>query len=64
MGRMGDGSRERTRDGSAPPGEPPAKGMRWIPMGEFTMGSADFYPEEAPVTHVALDGFWKSPPRA
>ena len=22
------------------------------------MGSADFYPEEAPVTHAALDGFW------
>jgi formylglycine-generating enzyme required for sulfatase activity len=32
--------------------------MAWIPGGEFLMGSADFYPEEAPVHRVALDGFW------
>ena len=32
--------------------------MRWVPTGEFRMGSDDFYPEEAPVTYVALDGFW------
>ena len=38
--------------------KPPGKGMRWIPTGEFRMGSEDFYPEEAPVTQVALDGFW------
>jgi formylglycine-generating enzyme required for sulfatase activity len=28
----------------------PTAGMTWIPSGEFTMGSADFYPEERPVT--------------
>ena len=32
--------------------------MRWIPAGEFSMGSEDFYPEEAPVHRVAVDGFW------
>ena len=37
---------------------PPAKDMRWISTGEFRMGSDDFYPEEGPVTQVALDGFW------
>src|SRR5437588_4751528 len=40
------------------PVRPPAKNMSWIPEGEFTMGSADFYPEEAPVRRVAVDGFW------
>ena len=39
------------------PGAPTA-GMTWIPAGEFTMGSADFYPEERPVHMVAVDGFW------
>ncbi len=33
-------------------------GMRWIPGGTFTMGSERFYPEEAPLRRVALDGFW------
>jgi len=32
--------------------------MRWIPPGEFLMGSEDFYPEERPVHRVAVDGFW------
>jgi formylglycine-generating enzyme len=32
--------------------------MRWIPEGTFAMGSEDFYPEEAPVRRVAVDGFW------
>src|SRR3954468_1198971 len=32
--------------------------MSWVPDGTFAMGSADFYPEEAPVRHVAVDGFW------
>ena len=32
--------------------------MAWVPGGTFAMGSADFYPEEAPVHHVAVDGFW------
>jgi len=32
--------------------------MLWIPGGSFLMGSEDFYPEEAPVHEVAVDGFW------
>ena len=32
--------------------------MRWVPGGEFGMGSEDFYPEEAPVRRVAVDGLW------
>ena len=49
----------RTRNDAADGrGMPPAKGMRWVPAGEFAMGSDDFYPEEAPVSQVALDGFW------
>jgi formylglycine-generating enzyme len=36
----------------------PAKGMRWVPPGQFAMGCEDFYPEEAPVHQVELEGFW------
>jgi formylglycine-generating enzyme len=32
--------------------------MQLVPGGEFAMGSADFYPEEAPVRRVEVDGFW------
>ena len=39
-------------------GPPPHPGMVWIPGGEFSMGSEDFYPEEAPVRRVHVDGFW------
>jgi formylglycine-generating enzyme required for sulfatase activity len=38
--------------------EPPFAGMTWIPGGEFSMGSDDFYPEEGPVHRVAIGGFW------
>ena len=31
------------------------KGMVHIPGGEFRMGSAAFYPEEAPVHRVSVD---------
>jgi formylglycine-generating enzyme len=34
------------------------KNMVRIPGGEFSMGSADFYAEEAPVRRVRVDGFW------
>ncbi len=34
------------------------KGMVHIPGGEFQMGSASFYPEEAPVHRVGVDEFW------
>jgi sulfatase modifying factor 1 len=33
-------------------------GMKRVPAGEFAMGSEDFYPEEAPVRRVEVDGFW------
>ena len=32
--------------------------MKQVPGGEFAMGSEDFYPEEAPVRHVEVEGFW------
>ena len=40
--------------------EPASKreGMAWIPGATFAMGSEDFYPEERPVHHVHVDGFW------
>lgn len=38
--------------------KPPAKDMVWIPGGTFTMGSNDYYPEEAPAHPVTVDGFW------
>jgi formylglycine-generating enzyme len=34
------------------------EGMQLLAGGEFAMGSADFYPEEAPVRRVEVDGFW------
>jgi formylglycine-generating enzyme len=55
---MGSDDMQRIGEDSGNRSEPPAKGMRWIPTGEFRMGSEDFYPEEAPVTPVALDGLW------
>jgi formylglycine-generating enzyme required for sulfatase activity len=41
-----------------PPGRAPAKNMVWVPGGEYSMGSDDFYPEERPVHPVTVDGFW------
>ncbi len=32
--------------------------MQWVAGGEYLMGSEDFYPEEAPVHRVRVDGFW------
>ena len=32
--------------------------MTWIQGGTFAMGSERFYPEEAPVRDVAVNGFW------
>ena len=42
----------------APVTRSPARDMAWIPGGTFLMGSDDFYPEEAPVHEVTVDGFW------
>ena len=46
------------RDAAAGTRETAPAGLAWIPAGEFTMGSADFYPEERPVHRAAVDGFW------
>ncbi|MBB5705361.1 formylglycine-generating enzyme required for sulfatase activity [Sphingopyxis panaciterrulae] len=43
---------DRPVSAAAPPG------MRFIPGGPFTMGSEHFYPEEAPLRQVRVDGFW------
>lgn len=40
------------------PGTTPA-GMKWIPGGQFVMGSnSPKFPDEAPVHEVIVDGFW------
>jgi formylglycine-generating enzyme required for sulfatase activity len=39
-------------------GQAPHPNMVWIPGGTFRMGSDSHYPEEAPVHHVRVDGFW------
>ena len=38
-------------------------GMCWVPGGEFSMGSEEFYPEELPVRRVRVEGFWIDSPR-
>jgi formylglycine-generating enzyme required for sulfatase activity len=43
---------------ASPPSTPPRPGMTWIAGGEFAMGSEHFYPEEAPVRHASVAGFW------
>jgi sulfatase modifying factor 1 len=43
----------RPNDPVSPPSD-----MVWVPGGTFSMGSNDHYPEEAPVHHVRVDGFW------
>lgn len=35
--------------------------MIWLPPGVFSMGSADFYPEERPIHARQVDGFWMDP---
>jgi sulfatase modifying factor 1 len=47
------------RASSAPPSEPPP-GMKWIPAGEFSMGSNDqrSHPNERPAHRVRVDAFW------
>ncbi len=55
-------SATRARD-EGRPSEPgaaaaPQPDMVWVPGGTFRMGSQDFYPEEAPVHRVTVDGFW------
>jgi formylglycine-generating enzyme len=32
--------------------------MVWVPGGEFSMGSDDFYPEERPARRATVRGFW------
>ena len=44
----------------AGPASAPPPGMRWIPPGEFTMGtdSSNSQPNERPAHRVRLEGFW------
>jgi formylglycine-generating enzyme len=44
--------------GAAVVGRAGVEGMRRIPAGSFLMGSDAFYPEEAPVRRVEVNGFW------
>lgn len=46
-----------TNDVEPSEAEPPT-GMIWVQGGTFAMGSERFYPEEAPVRQVSVDGFW------
>src|SRR5690348_1191334 len=55
----------RNRNGAAgaathpdTPGAASHPGMVWVPGGDFRMGDDRFYPEEAPVHRVTVDGFW------
>lgn len=57
MTRKPDGQTKAPAD-EEPPTDPPEPEMEWIPGGTFRMGSEEFYPEEAPVREVAVDGFW------
>ena len=56
---MTDAARARQAARMRPqPGSAPAPDMAWVPGGTFAMGSEEFYPEEAPVREVEVDGFW------
>jgi sulfatase modifying factor 1 len=48
----------RLRTARGPGAGPP--GMRWVPAGEFTMGTASDlgWPDEGPAHRVRVDGFW------
>jgi formylglycine-generating enzyme len=43
---------------SSPRNSTEPSGMTWVEGGSFRMGCEAFYPEEAPVHTVAVDGFW------
>jgi len=51
-------SRKKEASPADAAGQPPRPGMRWIRGRMLAMGSEDFYPEERPVHHVSVDGFW------
>ena len=55
---MGDTTIVDRRDGSTSRIADAHAGMKFIPRGTFAMGSDRHYPEEAPVHHVTVDGFW------
>lgn len=38
----------------------PHASMVWIPGGDVTLGSEDFFPEERPLRDQSVDGFWIS----
>jgi formylglycine-generating enzyme required for sulfatase activity len=51
-------TQDKLVEGSAPPGEPPAESVVWIPGGTFLMGSDRHYPDEAPAHKATVNGFW------
>lgn len=64
-GDQGAGDPKSAEERSTPapatqPAQPTTDGMRWIPAGEFTMGSDDpkTMPNERPARRVRVDGFW------
>lgn len=48
----------KQEEGPSRSGRPVTTGMRWVDGGTFAMGSENFYPEEAPIRNVRVDGFW------
>lgn len=48
----------RSTNAEIQPVASPHADMVWIPGRTFRMGSDDYYPEEAPVHRVSVDGFW------
>src|SRR5215813_14028487 len=47
-----------SKRGQVRPEQSPTGDMVWISGGTFRMGSNNHYPEEAPVHHATVDGFW------
>jgi len=58
IGLMVGSTRGQSRDGNTEELLKQPKGMCWIPMGQFTMGSDKGLPDEQPRHQVSIDGFW------
>ena len=56
--KAGPEAKETMRDTNGEISADGPPGMIFLPGGAFAMGSRNFYPEEAPVRQVRVDGFW------
>lgn len=58
--RAGDAAGRETAAAAARPAGPAPPGMKWIPAGEFTMGTNDprSFENERPAHRVRVNGFW------